>query len=127
VKYLTEDQILFLHSAILQETGGTEGVRDENILLSALGQPKQIVFGKELYPSDFLKAASYMRILITHHPFIDGNKRTGMMTGFNFLVRNGYRITASDDEVFEFAIRIAEEKLEPEEIAGWLETHSVRK
>lgn len=108
----------------IDETGGSHGVRDYHAVLSLEGMPKQKVFGKELYPTIFLKAAVYVRSLIMSHSFIDGNKRTGMISAAVFLENNGYIITAKKGEVERFALRVISEKLDLDAIAGWLKKNS---
>lgn len=122
--YLTAEQIELIHAGVLAKSGGLFGTREYGVLAGLESSPRQSVFGKELYPTLFHKAAVYMRTIINQHPFLDGNKRTGMMSGFTFLEVNGYRITASDDEVFDLALVIATEKPEGDVIALWLEAHS---
>lgn len=122
--YLTAEQVELIHAGVLAKSGGLFGTREHGVLAGLESSPRQSVFGKELHPTLFHKAAAYMRTIINQHPFLDGNKRTGMMSGFTFLEVNGYRITASDDEVFEYALSIATEKPEGDSIALWLEEHS---
>ena len=124
VIYLTAEQIELIHAGVLAKSGGLFGTRERGVLAGLESSPRQSVFGKELHPTLFHKAAAYIRTIIIQHPFLDGNKRTGMMSGFTFLEVNGYRITASDDEVFDLALVIATEKPEGDVIALWLEAHS---
>ncbi|OGG41259.1 hypothetical protein A2118_04145 [Candidatus Kaiserbacteria bacterium GWA2_50_9] len=125
-KYLSEAEILLIHSRVVDETGGLHGIRDWNAIQSVVGQPQQAVFGEELYPTLFLKAAVYARNIIAHHPFLDGNKRTGITVASVFLSDNGYAIEAKDGEFYELALRIAEDKLEYAEIAEWFESRTTK-
>lgn len=118
---------MLIHSIAVDETGGSHGVRDYAPVLSLEVSPKQHVFGKELYPTIFLKAALYARDIITTHPFIDGNKRTAMTAALVFLENNSYKITAHEGEVEDFALRIIREKLNLETIAAWFKKHSKKK
>ena len=102
---------------LVDEYGGSHGVRDQNALLSLERLPAQTAFGKELYPTAFLKAAVYARNIITSHPFLDGNKRTGITAAAIFLENNGYRITIAQGELESYAIHIARMKPELDEIA----------
>ena len=124
MKYLSAEDILQIHSVVVDETGGSHGVRDNNITLSLEGASAQNVFGKELYPTLFLKTAVYIRNILMNHPFIDGNKRTGMACAAVFLEDNGYIISVKDGEIEEFALRVIKEKLDLETIALWLEENS---
>src|SRR3989344_2216428 len=125
-KYLSEAEILLIHSRVVDETGGLHGIRDWNAIQSVVGQPQQAVFGEELYPTLFLKAAVYARNIIAHHPFLDGNKRTGITVASVFLEENTYRVDAAEGEFYALALRIAEDKLEYEEIAEWFESHAMK-
>ena len=125
-KYLSEEDILLIHSRVVDETGGLHGVRDRHAIASVVGQPRQAVFGKELYATMFLKAAVYARNIIAHHPFLDGNKRTGITVASVFLEENGYQIEAHEGEFYSLALRIAKDKWEYEKIAVWFKTHAIK-
>ena len=125
MKYLEEDDIVLIHNRIVDESGGLQGIRNREAIASVIGQPQQAVFGKELYPTLFLKAAVYARNIIAHHPFVDGNKRTGVTVASVFLEDNGYEVRAVEGEFYTLALRIAEEKISYEEIAEWLERRAV--
>jgi death-on-curing protein len=123
MRYLTATQILLIHSMLIDEYGGSHGVRDHATLLSLEHLPAQSAFGKELYPTVFHKAAVYARNIITAHPFLDGNKRTGITAASVFLENNGYTAHAKDGEIEAYAVHIARSKPNLEEIAAWLKTH----
>ncbi|HSH31132.1 MAG TPA: type II toxin-antitoxin system death-on-curing family toxin [Candidatus Saccharimonadales bacterium] len=124
MNYLTASQLLLVHSIIIDETGGGHGVRDNHALLTLEQLPKQTAFGEELYPTVFTKAALYIRNIIMAHPFVDGNKRTGMGAGIIFLENNGYLITAKEGEIESFAVRVVTEKLDLVTITAWLKAHT---
>jgi len=112
---------------IIDETSGSHGVRDSHAILSMVESPKQTFSGKELYPTVFEKSAVYARDIIMNHPFVDGNKRTGMTAAAIFLENNEYPVSAQKGEIAEFALRIINDKLGIKEIAGWLKTHSKKR
>jgi len=124
VTYLTPEQILFLHARLIEETGGSHGVRDVGLLESAAARPQTTFAGQDLYPDLFAKAAALMESLIRNHPFIDGNKRTGIAAAALFLRHNGHRLTATNQELETFTLYVAESGPDLSEIATWLETHS---
>jgi len=124
VEYLTSKQILLIHSVIIDETGGSHGVREHHIILSLEELPRQKAFGKELYKGMFTKSAVYARNIIMNHPFIDGNKRTGMSAAVVFMENNDYEFIARKGEIEKFALKIISDKLELEEIAGWFKVNS---
>lgn len=124
MNYLTAEQILFLHARLVAETGGSHGVRDINMLLSALGRPQASFDDRDLYPDLYHKAAALMDSLIRNHPFVDGNKRTGIASTALFLVINGYRLVASNAEFEKFTIEVARSQHTLDEISTWLEAYA---
>lgn len=124
MKLITVEELLFLHFKIIDDFGGSHGVRDEGRLESAITAPNQEVFGQELYPTIFDKSAVYIRAIIGDHPFTDGNKRTAVTTGVIFLKRNGVEMTATPKELEDFAVRVAVDHLDIPAIAAWLKEHS---
>lgn len=124
MNYLTAEQILFIHSILIEKYGGSHGVRDTHALATMEQLPAQSAFGKELYPTVFLKAAVYVRNIITAHPFLDGNKRAGITSAAVFLENNGYMFKALEGEVQDYAVEIARTKPALGEIAAWLKNRS---
>lgn len=120
---VTLEQLLELHVLVVAQTGGSEGIRDLGRLEAALATQTQSVFGEELYPSLFDKAAALMRSIIADHGFVDGNKRTGMLTGLTFLKINNISCSFKQGEVEDCAVKIATEHLDIPAIARWLESH----
>lgn len=117
--YLTTVQILFLHSRLIAETGGSAGVRDVALLESAVARPQATYGGEELYPDLLSKAAALMHSLVNNHPFMDGNKRVGITASALFLQRNGRRLIASNQEVEAFTLAVARGERSVDEIAVW--------
>ncbi len=124
MKYLSPHQVLFLHARLIEETGGSHGVRDIGLLLSALGRPKAMFEGKDLHPTIYQKAAALSDSIINNHPFVDGNKRTGIGAAVLILSLNGYVLTASNQELLDLTMEIAQKKTAIEMIANWFERHS---
>ncbi len=122
--YITAEELLFFHFKVVDDFGGSHGVREEGRLESILAAPKQEVFGQELYVSLQEKAAVYLRNIIADHPFVDGNKRTAVTCAVIFLSRNGAVLLASPKELEDFAVQVAVEHLEIPIIAAWLKAHS---
>lgn len=119
-QYLTLEEILRLHFQVIEDFGGSHGIREENRLVSVVEAPKQEVFGAEQYITFFEKSAVYLRNIIADHPFVDGNKRTGVVSCVIFLARNEYMLTASSKELEDFAVKVATNHLGIPEIAKWL-------
>jgi death on curing protein len=125
IEYLTIEQILRLHNAVIEKFGGLSGIRDPNLLLSCIESPKMTMFGKDLYPSVYDKAAIYLFNIISNHPFNDGNKRTGAGAAYLFLQINKAHIPfdfSPEDMNYEnFVVKVAKGKRTKEEIAYFLE------
>lgn len=120
-RYLTAEQILFIHSRIINETGGDFGIRDLGVLQSAVERPKATFDGKELYPNIFSKAAALLESLVNNHPFVDGNKRTGITGVGVFLQMNGWFLIADNNQVSRFVLQVAQSEVGHKGIANWLE------
>ncbi len=126
MKYLTEEQVLFIHSRLIDETGGSHGIRDVGLLQSAVSRPKATFGGKDLYPDIFYKAAAFMESLIKNHPFIDGNKRTAITSAGIFLQRNGYILETAQRELEQFTLSVATGKASFEDAVKWLRKYSLK-
>ena len=85
MKKISKDQVLMLHSMVIKQSGGIDGIRDNGLLESALNTPFQSFSNEELYPSIQGKAARLCYSIINNHPFIDGNKRIGILAMLMFL------------------------------------------
>ena len=98
ITYLTEDEVIDLHDRLIQQSGGSAGLRDPGALQSSLAQPMMTFAGTDLYPALADKAAALGWLLISNHPFVDGNKRIGHAAMETFLVCNGHELSAAVDE-----------------------------
>jgi death-on-curing protein len=103
--YLTAEQVLFIHYRLVSETGGEHGVRDIGLLESAIARPTATFDGQELYTDIFDKAAALLESLVNNHPFIDGNKRTGIACTVLFLRQNGIPFSAKNSDLERFTLR----------------------
>lgn len=122
--YFTLEEIELLHMQIIDASSGSHGIRDRGRLESVVATQTQEVFGKKLYESPHEIAAAMMRGIIADHAFVDGNKRTGVMSAIVFLERNGTETRINDQELEDFAVRVAVEHLSVEDITVWLEERS---
>src|SRR4051794_18760478 len=98
MRYLTVRQVLRIHQAVIERTGGASAVLDMGRLDSAVAQPRMTFDGQPLYPSLAEKASALAFSLLMNHPFADGNKRTSHAALEMFLLRNGHEIIAPVDE-----------------------------
>lgn len=108
----------------MAETGGLQGIRDYNLLLSAIGRPQASFSGGDLYLDIFSKAAALIDSLIRNHPFVDGNKRTGAASAGLFLKENGLILNAPQEELVQFTLKVAQSKLSIQEMAAWFKQYS---
>ncbi len=123
IRYLKLEELLKMHFRVIEDFGGSHGVRDEGRLESVIAAPKQEIFGEEQYKTVFEKAAVYLRNLIGDHPFVDGNKRAAVTVCGIFLMRNDHPLASSPKELENFAVRVATDHLDVPAIADWLEKH----
>lgn len=123
MKKLSKKQILMLHTQLIQQTGGSEGVRDYNLLDSALETPFQSFGRDELYPTIQAKAARLGYGLIKNHCMIDGNKRIGTHSMLVFLALNGIELKYMQKELYETILDVAAGKIEYEDLLQWVLDH----
>jgi len=116
---LEVSDVLIIHKRLIHEFGGTLGLRDREILESAISRPYQTFDSKDLYPTVEEKASAIIESIVTNHPFIDGNKRTGYTLFRLLLLIEGKDIDSSQQEKYEFVISIAERKLDYDAILKW--------
>ncbi len=121
---LTEQQVLAVHSRMIEMTGGSDGVRDRSLLDSALNAPFQTFDRKEIYPALLSKAAVMCRSIISNHPFVDGNKRIGIHVMLIFLELNGIELQYSQNELIELGLGVASSNLSSDDILKWLIEHA---
>jgi death on curing protein len=124
LRWISKRAVLALHSEQLAEHGGSDGIRDESLLDSALAKP-QNVFAYAESPSIFTLAASYAFGIARNHAFIDGNKRTALVVSILFLNRNGWDIEAPREEVYYTFLNLAAGSVSEEELAVWFRAHAV--
>lgn len=117
---LTKEQIILLHSLTIKQTGGADGIRDEGLLESAISSPMQSFDGEDLYPTVQSKAARLCYSLISNHPFVDGNKRIGILVMLTVLELNGITVETSDDEIISLGLAVAQGTISPDEITEWI-------
>ncbi len=112
MKRLSVPQIVLLHDYLISQSGGVIGIGDENMLDSAANSPFQTFLGEYLYKSLNEMAAHLCYSLIKNHPFIDGNKRTGMLALISFLEMNGNPIKINNSDIVNLGKSIATDHVE---------------
>ena len=124
MKRLSVKQVKKLHEELLRETGGSDGLRDESLLESALNSPFASFGGEYLYRSIELQAARLAFSLVKNHPFVDGNKRVGIMVMLIFLELNGIALSVNDEQLIEVGLSLADGTMTDRQLAAWILTHS---
>jgi death-on-curing protein len=107
MRYLTLEEVLVLHAYQINTFGGNSGIRDTMLLESAVARPQTSLSGKEMFPTVFHKAAVLASCIIQNHPFIDGNKRTGIHAMLVFLELNNARSVIDDGGLIKLGKGIA--------------------
>jgi death-on-curing protein len=120
---LSKEQILVLHEQLIEETGGSSGLKDEGLLESALSSPFQSFDGKDLFPSVYQKAARLGFGLASNHAFVDGNKRIGAHAMLVFLWLNGVEIEYSQEELIFLFLGIANGEKDYPDVLNWIVSH----
>ena len=124
MKKLNKEQILKIHSILINQTGGSSGVRDEGLLESALNAPFQTFDGEYIYKTIQSKAAKLGYFLIKNHPFVDGNKRIGILVMMTFLEINGVKINCTDKELIQLGFGLADSSKSDVDLLNWIIAHS---
>ncbi len=124
MRYLTEQQIQRLHNKIIEETGGSTGIRDAGLLDAAIARPQASFGGEDLYITVFTKAAALLESIAMNHPFVDGNKRTAAGSAALTLRINGWKLSASEVDLEDFVVDVVVRRPSIDEIAEWLEANS---
>ena len=123
VTFLEVDAVLRIHSRMIAEFGGSADVRDQGLLQSAVHMPQAKFGGKYLHEGLPEMAAAYLYHICCNHPFVDGNKRTALATAEMFVLINGFRVTASNDELNAITWSVAEATLSKAELTAFFAQH----
>ncbi|MDC3412872.1 type II toxin-antitoxin system death-on-curing family toxin [Terrihalobacillus insolitus] len=127
VFYLDIQRVKQIHIFVMKQYGAGEqaGVKDENLLDSAVNRPMQSVFGEDAYPTLFDKAAALFHSLARNHCFYNGNNRTAFTATDTFLKKNGYKISVNTQTGEEFTLKVAQGQIETSEMANWFKQNCV--
>jgi death-on-curing protein len=117
--------VLAIHDLVIEQTGGSHGVRDEAGLLGAVGRPFHSFGVEDLFPDPWMKAAALLEGLCNSHPFVDGNKRTALVAAAWLLHELGIEIAVPLEDGEEFMLRVAQGFDDLEAIAGQLQAWRV--
>ena len=122
--WIDKPEVLIAHSMQLAEHGGSDGIRDETLLDSALAKPRN-VFAYAASPSLPRLAASYALELARNHAFVDGNKRTALVVSEGFLRVNDLKIVSSPEEKYFTFLHLADGSLSEDELTAWFTSHAI--
>lgn len=126
IQYLSEAEVIAINEEMVSEFGGIHGLRDLHILRSAVDRPQMSIGFQDAYKSIFDKAAALFHSIINNHPFLDGNKRTSLLSAILFLEYNGFPLEFKGKEAVKFTRKVVSENYPVEQISKWLKEHSVK-
>lgn len=121
----SKEKVLLLQKLLIEETGGSFGLRDEALLESALEGIYATFDGQELYPTKEEKGARLGYTLITNHSFVDGNKRIGMYVMLTFLEVNGLHLNCTNEDVVHAGLGVASGAMTYEQLLDWVFEHEI--
>lgn len=121
--WISTEDILLIHSRVIEGSGGLDGLRDRNGLEAAIAAAMQTFDGQELYPSDIEKIARLGFGLASNHAFVDGNKRISAMMTQLLLKWNGYDLTLRTGELADMFIAIADGTAKEKDLLDWVYAH----
>lgn len=119
----SKEKVLLLHQIMAEATGGSVGIRDNDLLESALENCFATFDGAELYPTKEEKGARLGYSLISNHAFVDGNKRIGVYIMLSFLEINGIRIEATNEDIINIGLSVADGSMKYEDLLDWVKGH----
>lgn len=122
----SKEKVLLLHQLMAEATGGSVGVRDNNLLESALESCFATFDGVDLYPTKEEKGARLGYALISNHAFVDGNKRIGVYIMLTFLEMNGIHIDATNEDIIHIGLSVADGSMQYDDLLEWVRQHAVK-
>jgi len=120
IVWLLEETVIAIHQRQISEHGGSEGLRDEGLLASALARPQNVLAYAQPPPDLAVLAAAYAYGIARNHPFVDGSKRTALVAARTFLLLNGVNLEANQDEKYLTFLQLAQGTLTEEQLADWI-------
>lgn len=124
MKYLSIDEVYFLHELAIKRIGGRSGVRDFTLLHSAVERPKVTFGGNDLYTDIYSKGTALVHSLILNHPFEDGNKRSGFFALNAFLQKNNFKLKFTQNSALNFCLQVENKSLKFDDISVWIKNHA---
>jgi len=127
IKFLTLSEVLLILENQIENYGGIYGIRDINLLSSAIYMPESCFEGKYLHETTPAMAAAYAFHLCQNHPFIDGNKRVALASSLVFLDINGYELNCKDETLYKRMMDVAKGEIKKEDLIRFYEKYSKKK
>jgi len=124
MKRLSLETVIEMHSELITQSGGLDGVRDITMLDASVNSPFHTFGGQYLYPTIQAMAAHLAFSLIKNHPFLDGNKRIGILSMLVFMDINGLPVTSTDSELVSLGLGLADSSIDESELIEWIILHS---
>jgi death-on-curing protein len=121
VAFFSVDDVLVIHSRVIEEFGGDSGLRDRGLLESAVAMPHSTFNGADLHPGLASKAAASLFHLCANRAFVDGNKRVAVASAEVFLLINGSELSANDDEIEELTLGVVDSQLSKDQVIEFFE------
>lgn len=126
IKFLSTEDVESIHRRMIDDFGGSDGLRDRHLLESATHTPQAQFGGQYLHNSVAAMSAAYLFHLCKNHPFVDGNKRVALATAIQFLYLNDYRLVAGKKEVEALTLGVADSSVSKEEAIAFFKKHARR-
>ncbi|MBL9030139.1 MAG: type II toxin-antitoxin system death-on-curing family toxin [Phycisphaerae bacterium] len=123
-EFLRVDDVLQIHQDQIERYGGSPDLRDPGLLTSAVDTPRAMFDGKYLHGDLFEMAAAYLFHIVQNHPFVDGNKRTGIAAALVFLDLNGIDMAIDDDTLADHVLAVAQGREDKTAVAAFLRLHA---
>jgi len=126
IKFLTLSEVLLILEDQIRNYGGAYGVRDLNLLSSAVYMPESSFDGNYLHKTIPAMAAAYCYHLCQNHPFVDGNKRVALASSLVFLDINGYEFNCDEEILYNKIMDVAKGDVKKEDLIKFYEKHSIK-
>jgi death-on-curing protein len=124
IKFLTLSEVLLILEDQIKNYGGAYGVRDINLLSSAVYMPESSFDGQYLHKTIPAMAAAYAFHICQNHPFVDGNKRVALASSLVFLDINGYEFNCNDEMIYNKIMDVAKGEMKKENLIKFYEKYS---
>ena len=124
IRFLNLDEVLRIHTRMLRLYGGEQGVRDLSLLESAIHMPMSGMGGEYFHQDLFEMATAYAFHILMNHPFMDGNKRTGLAAAVVFLKRNGFSLRCGEPELADLMISVTTGRTDKATLANEIRNHA---